>query len=540
MSSNVAFDFQAFTAALRAQPRRWVIPAAVLGGLALLYAIFLHSPAWEARQSFLVRDEAASSLTRDVRPGRFDGADSMKAAQETVMELARSRSVVAAALTEVGPPRDGDFPQSWPTQAEVEQLQDAITIKAPNGAEFGKTEVFYLLVRHTDRQRALALAEALTNQLERYLQEVRERKADSLVAELTRAADLARADLEAATNRLTELEQAAGNNFAELRLLTDSVGGESHLRSALTSVKDDQRQARLQQASRRQLLDFLKNARLDPSYVLETPSDLLALQPALEQLKRGLTEAELTTARLQGTMTNEHPLVQAALIAETEIRERLQHQIAAAIVSLETELGLGEGRLATLDGQLAETTEGISRVASLRAHYANAASEVRHHDELFKHAQQDLAAARAGQAAANITSLLTRLEEPYTPNSPSGPSRAMIVLAGILGGLAIGMGLVFHQLPATGKVQPPQAEAARPVHESSAVNANPQFIPRQAERRRQPSRRIADRRQGQAPSWWPSANGGVSLPAILGFGGETRRDPSDRGLSLKEALERLK
>jgi uncharacterized protein involved in exopolysaccharide biosynthesis len=436
-----------------------------------------------------------------------------------------------------------NFPENWPSQAEVEQLQDAITIKAPNGAEFGKTEVFYLLVRHSDRQRALALAEALTNQLELYLQAVRERTAGSLVEELSRAAELARNDLDASTNRLAGLEQAAGTDFAELRLLTDNVGGESNLRSSLTSVKNDLRQARLQQANRRQLLDFLKQAKNDPSLFLATPNELLALQPALEQLKRGLTEAELTTARLQGSMTEEHPLVRAARLAETEIRQRLEHEIAAAVVNLETELGLGEGRVATLDGQLNEASQRMSHLASLRAHYANAASEVRHHDEMLKHAQQDLAAARAGLAASNTTSLLTRLEEPYTPNSPGGPSRAVIVLAGILGGLAVGMGLVYHQLPANPKPRPQHAQAALPGDDAVKPQiANPQLVPRQGDRRRRACRRVSDRRgigEGGAQQWWPSASG-VSLPAILGFGGENSASQPSSGLSLKEALKRVR
>jgi hypothetical protein len=510
--------------------------------LALVYALFFHRGEWEARQSFLVRDEAASSLMRDVRPGRFDGVDSMKTAQETVMELARSRSVVAAALAEVGPPRGAAIPKNWPTQADVEKLQDAIDIKAPNGAEFGKTEVFYLLVRDSHRERALALAEALTNQLELCLQAVRERKAGSLVEELTRAGELARAELDAATSRLTALEQAAGTDFAELRLLTDSVGGESNLRATLTAVKNDLRQARLEQENRRQLLDFLNKAERDSSLFLNMPSELLSLQPALEQLKRGLTEAELATARLQGAMTADHPLVNAAMLAETEIRQRLRHEIATAALNLQTELSLGESRIATLEGQLEETTGRMSNVASLRAHYANAASEVRHHDEMFKHAQQDLAAARAGLASANTTSLLTRLEEPYTPNSPSGPSRAVIVLAGIFGGLAVGMGLVFHGMPATRQGSSPQSHAAQPAAESVPANGASEFAPGQPDRRKQPRRRSSDRRgvgDGQAPRWWPSANAGVSLPAILGFaGGSDRRQP-ENGLNLKKALERL-
>jgi polysaccharide biosynthesis transport protein len=440
-------------------------------------------------------------------------------------------------LAEVGPLRKTASARIWPTQADVEDLQDAIAIKAPNGAEFGKTEVFYLLVRDSDRTRALALAKALTNQLELYLQTVRQRTAASLVEELARGESLARAQLDAATDRLAGLEQTAGTDFAELRLLTDSVGGESNLRSTLTAVKNDLRQARLEQADRQQLFEFLRSVQHDPSLFLTTPSDLLASQPALEQLRRGLTEAELNTARLQGLMTPHHPLVQAAMISESEIRQRLKHEIAAAVLNLQTDLRLAEGRLATLEGQLAENSQRMSNLASLRARYANSVSEVRHHDEMLKHAQQDLAAARAGLAAANTTSLLTRLEDPYTLNRPHGPSRAVIVLAGIVGGFALGVGLVFHQLPAG----PDAPRESRTVQANlPQAKGNPQPLPRQPERPTQPERRSSDRRSpGEGPCWRPSAQEGFSLPAILGFASKAARPQPASALSLKEALERL-
>jgi uncharacterized protein involved in exopolysaccharide biosynthesis len=441
-------ELREIAAALRAHPVHWIAPTAAFTVLALLYVLFFHRPAWEARQSLSIREEAASGFSQSARPGRFEGVDAMKTAQETVLELAHSRAVAAAALAEVGPPRHSRAPSAWPTQRDIEKVQDALQIKAPHGAEFGKTEVFYLLVRDQDRERAIALAGAVADQLENRLQAVRNQKAVSLVEELTRAAELARSDLDAATDRLAELERSVGGDLAELRLLTETVGGESNLRTALTAVKNDIRQARVSQTNRRQLLDMLREAQGDPTQLLATPSELLASQPSLQRLKEGLIEAQLATARLQGAMTAEHPLVQAAVLAEAEIRGRLHREIALAIRGIKAELGLGEGRLTTLDEQMDEAATRMDRLAAIRAHYANAASEVRHCDERFQQAQQDLVAARASLAAAQTASLLTRLEAPYTPNDPCGPRRAMIVLMGLLGGLATGVGIVFLGSPA--------------------------------------------------------------------------------------------
>jgi uncharacterized protein involved in exopolysaccharide biosynthesis len=425
---------------------------------------------------------------------------------------------VAAALAEVGPPPGQEAGQTWPTQRDVEKLQNALQIKAPRGAEFGKTEVFYLLVRDHDRERAVRLTEALARQLDQRLQTVRDRKAHSLVEELTRAADLTRTDLDAATERLSLLERSVGGDLAELRLLTDSVGGESNLRMSLTAVKNDVRAARLSQTNSRQLLELLRKTQHDPSQLLATPNELLASQPSLQRLKDGLIEAQLATARLQGTMTAEHPLVRAALLSEIEIRERMHGEIALAIRGLEAELGLGQARLATLNEQLDEAAGRMDRVTGLRAHYANAVSQVRHFDEMLKNAQQELAAARANAAAAHASSLLTRLEEPYTPNDPCGPRRAMIVLVGLLGGFATGLGWVFLTTPAL--IPNPVGAAAAPEHATPIRSAVPPAAP--------------TNRFPAAPLF--EETGTRLRPKSLSV---SRRQGADRTLSLKQALARL-
>jgi hypothetical protein len=482
-----------------------------------LYVLLIHRPTWEARQSLSLREEAASGLSHAGRPGRFDGLDSMKIAQETVLELAQSRSVVAAALAEVGPPANGDSQLAWPTQRDIEKLQGELQIKAPRGAEFGKTEVFYLLVRDHDRQRAILLSQALARQLELRLQAVRDQKANSLVDELTRSVGVARSDLDAATERLARLEHSVGGDLAELRLLTDSIGGESNLRMALTAVKNDVRAARVSQTDCRQLLELLRQAQKDPTQLLATPNELLTLQPSLQRLKEGMIEAQLSTARLKGTMTAEHPLVRAATLAETEIRERIHGEITLAIHSLEAELGLGQARLATLNEHWAETSGRMERLAGLRAHYANAVSQVQHFDEMLKNAQHELASARATAAAAHASSLLTRLEEPYTPNDPCGPRRAVIVLAGILGGLAAGWGWVF--LLTSPALAPSSASA--PVENVEAPSKAPAAtLPT----------------SGFRP---PSLRNGFGRRASNDFAAPSRHTEPVRALSLKQALARL-
>ena len=46
------------------------------------------------------------------------------------------------------------------------KFRDCVDMRPPGGAEFGKTEVFYLTIRDTNRDRASALVVALCGQLE--------------------------------------------------------------------------------------------------------------------------------------------------------------------------------------------------------------------------------------------------------------------------------------------------------------------------------------------------------------------------------------
>jgi uncharacterized protein involved in exopolysaccharide biosynthesis len=346
---------------------------------------------------------------------------------------------------------------------------------------------------------------------------VRDQKANSLVDELTRAVEVARSDLDSATERLSRLEHAVGGDLAELRLLTDSIGGESNLRMALTAVKNDVRAARISQTDCRQLLELLRKAQNDPTQLLATPNELLVLQPSLQRLKEGMIEAQLATARLKGTMTVEHPMVRAATLAETEIRERIHGEISLAIRSLEAELGLGQARLTTLNEHMAETSGRMERMAELRAHYANAVSQVHHFDEMLKNAQQELASARATAAAAHASSLLTRLEEPYTGNDPCGPRRAIIVLAGLLGGLAAGCGWVLLLTPPALAPSSPGAQAEN----TEAPQKAPAATLPASDFRAPPLRKGAGRR------------------ILEGIGPTSRHNDPVRALSLRQALARL-
>ena len=458
---------------LRQYPFRWLVPAVLVAGLALAYAR-LKPAVWEASQALMVRDEAIGGD----HLGRFHVAEDMKTVQETILELAKSHSVVSTALTIVGPPAGRTTKAPWPTEPEVVALAGAMKLSPPKGAEFGKTEVFYLQVQNTDRRRAVALASTLCDQLKKRFEDLRDAKARSLVGEIGKTVTLAKSDLDSATVKLTAMDAQAGSDLGELRTLLDTPTGDSPLRHSITEMETELRAARTTVESNQTLLQLLQTAKSDPHALTAAPSRLLESQPSLKRLNDGLVDAELRTSQLLGTMSDAHPLVVAAKAAERAINDQLRDEQESATQAVQVDLDLATKRVMALESQIAAARKRLDHLADIRAEYANAVAEVHLRTDTLKSAESQLAEARASQAAAHTASLLSRIDTPDTGAYPIGPSGSMIAAGGMLGGLILGLGLLFLTVPPLVSSQVstqhlPTVEAKRePVKRGAATMAS--------------------------------------------------------------------
>ncbi len=426
--------------ALLANPLRFAVPVIVVTVVAIAAAIF-RPTTWEATQALIVRDEAAGN--RMSRPGKFDHIEEMKSVQETILELARSRGVLEQALVAVGPPADAKTSVGWPTDRDLETLQDDCKLVPPKGAEFGKTEVFYLKVQAGSKQRAIALAAAVSHQLQARFEDLRKTRANSVTDELMKTVSLAEADLAASTVNLAAMERSVGRDLAELRTLNESPSGDSDLRKMAVELESELRTQKAALNSNVELLKLLQDAEEDPGRLLASPSRLLDSQVGLKRLKDGLVDAQLATAKLQGSMSTLHPAVQAAKSAEIEISQHLHDELAIAVKGVEVDVRLAKNRIRSLEEQRASVDDRRDRISNVRADYANLVSMSRHRTEILKTVQLELSEARATEAAAHRANLLSLIDQPDGGNRPIGPGRTSIVLAGLLGGLVIGAGLIF-------------------------------------------------------------------------------------------------
>ncbi len=458
---------------LRVHAPRWIVPAIVVASLVALYAVF-RTDTWEASQALVIRNEAVNN---HVGPGKFGHTDEMKTVQETILELARSRTVLAGALAEVGAPNGlSSEAADWPTDCVIEELQKNVALTPPKGAEFGTTEVFYLQVQDPSRARALALAGAVCRQLESRFQALRDEKAQDMVDELLRTVAGTRSKLDQATTKVSEIERQVGGDLAELRALENSGADFSTLRQTAMQIRAELREAQSANDARLHLLDLLRAAQPDSGRLLAAPGALLDSQPALRQLKEGLVDAQIRTATLRGHMSGEHPTVRSAMETEEEIARNLHAELGIALRGLEAEQKLGERRLSRLNEQLAATDVRLDRLAELRATYAARLAEYQNRATALERAENHLAEARASQASANAASLITRIDQPQTGVNPLGPSRAVTVLLGVAGGLLCGFGVLFLTVqPATSELAAHSAPATAPTMPGSngAVPVSP-------------------------------------------------------------------
>lgn len=427
----------------------WCATTLLFGGLGFAYVTTLKEDTWTASQGLIIRDEAHGAV---MRLGRFSSQTEMKAAQETVLEMARNPQVLHAALATVGRGEPGFFdfdpPTGPPTRAEVEALADGgIEVRAPRGAELGTTEVIYLDVTASDPERAKRLNTAVCDELASHMQEVRKVRADGVIAELKTAAESARESLQQSTEKLKSIEAASGADLADLRGLTETVGGGSANRTTLDAIENDLRKVASERFKATEQLKLVSSAFEDPTKLQAAPAQLLAGNPGLQKLGEGLSAAAIKARELEGRYTDEHPIVKAAQNTEHMIREQLRDELQVAVANLEQSVTLAEQRIEQLEKEKAELERRLAKLATVRADYSNIAAEVRARSEQVQLADRELAGAIASRDAAMTSSLMTRLDQPLVGEHPEGPGKTAIIAAACGAGLFFGAGLVFLLSP---------------------------------------------------------------------------------------------
>ena len=422
---------------------RWLLPTMACAVVALGYSLMM-SRYWKASQALVVRNEV--SVNTQGKPGEFSDVYEMRTAQETILELAKSRQVLAATLQAVN---SSTGATAEPTLKQINKLRKHLSLQPPYGAEFGKTEVFYLSIEDKSPERSAKLVEELCRQLDKRMRNLRDEQAQSIITELEMQVQLAERAHQLETANLELLEADMGSDLGELRMLHSAFSGQSDLRQQVVVLESEHRRLESEVREAEQLLEVLQTAQQSPESLVAMPSSLLDSQPTLRSLKEGLVAAQLSAARLTGTRTDQHPQTLAATKAVERIQSDLHRELQVAIQGVEIELALNRDHAAAIGKQLTDMQQRLSTLAKNRAEYTNRVAAVENSRDVLAQARKQLSEIQAVQVAAQQTSLVTPIDRAEVGEYPEGISRAAVVMVGTMGGLILGLGCVFVTVPPT-------------------------------------------------------------------------------------------
>lgn len=421
----------------------WLGATMLFGAVGLCYSLFKKDQ-YIARLPLVMRDEAARSVDR---LGRFPSQTELKAAQKTILEMTKNPEVVRAALEQIGPP-DGRHDPEYPTATQIDSICESnVNLVAPEGAEFGSSEVVYLQVKAADRDRATSFCLAVFDNLTQHLRNVRRVQADSMISELQHGRDMAKQALDESAVRLSEIEVQFGTDLGDLRSLNETLTGDSTGRRTLETTLTELQAAQLELQKLESLVSLLDAGTKDPQQLLISGEDLLSSQPSLQRLKIGLMDAQIRSSELSGVYTFNNPKRRAAIAVETEIRARMQKEAASIVQGMAPRIKLQSEKVSQLSVKSQQLAERLEKIALVRANYGKINSEYKHRTDTLAQAESQLAEAHAARSAALSTNLIAELGKPQASDKPLGPGTIVLAGGSTFAGMIFGLGAVFLIAP---------------------------------------------------------------------------------------------
>ena len=414
--------------------------------LSAFYAIAVRKETWSAKQSLIVRDDL---LGQSYKPGQFDSLDSMKSAQETIFEIARKPKVIRNALQQLGPPSRGLLglgASGYPSEEVIEATQGNISFSAPNGAEFGRTEVIILNTKSGSRQRAREFTKILVGEIISKVNEVRLRKFQSMESEILETCKVAETSLEESKQKLKKMDLELGEDAGAMVAMGESSFRDDPLSREIAQLNLERRAVRSDVEQIESMLDSLKIAKADPEAIVNVSSDLTSRQPALHSLKQEMVQQKGDYALLSGRYTSVHPAVVSAKDGIYVMEKQIRLELANAESDSMSQLRIATAKLNRLDAGIAKLKQRMSNLGEMRADSITLFADIKKRTEILNNARTNLAEVQ-GLANSTSTDLLTTVDDVQVSTRPDGLGKKALMLAGGLGGMMFGMGLVMLMAP---------------------------------------------------------------------------------------------
>lgn len=417
----------------------WLVALLTLssGAAAGGYA-FVSPRNWMAHQTLVVRDEILGTPNR---PGRFDSAEQLRSAQETVRTVARSREVISSVLSQVEPP-PGYTDSEWPSQEYLEDYGANISISAANGAEFGQTEVVVLSVKDRSAERAAQIVAYLTHELSLHLSQLRDARFGSMEQELGSGLEVAQESVDQASLELSRIERELGADLSEMRSMNDPSGSEGPLRRQLGTTRQDIVTAQQRLGDLSTQLTYLQELAADPASIVSTPESILVLHPELRRLKESMIDSAVTLSRQLAQYDASHPRVLGAEAANRALSAELRIQLDSAVKGTEFEREIVNARLVELKNIELDLTQRISNLSAARVDYSDAIHRVDRRKTELARIESELTEIQAAREAASRSGVIAPIGPPKADTRPVGPGRSIIAVAGAGAGFILSVAII--------------------------------------------------------------------------------------------------
>jgi hypothetical protein len=337
---------------------------------------------------------------------------------------------------------------SWPSDETVEDFRGAVSFESANGGEIGKSEVIVLAAKSSSPERASKFLSLLLDEVDSKLSEVRANRFESMEAELRATCESNLQSRKTLVNELIAMEAKIGSDIGLVRsLIEPSMGSPSAFEEERNQVLLEQRTAIQERDMAMMLRDSLRESARKSLDEIPTSAELLTMQPQLADLIAGLAVAKQNLSEQEGRYTSRHGLVRAAKERVESLRRQIKSSLPLAISGLNNQIRARDEVVNKKTRALEKMQETQTRVSKYRVHYATASQELEKQTGDLSDAKARLARMQARKMASGSIKLLTRIGEPWTGTKSDGLGKRALALAGGLGGLLIGLGLVMIVAP---------------------------------------------------------------------------------------------
>jgi polysaccharide biosynthesis transport protein len=447
--------------------------AIICSVLSLLYAVQAKKK-WLASQTMVLRDDL---LGESFKPGRFPSQETLKNAQETLLHIAKKSEVIREALRLTHPEHAAE--KDWPSDDVVDGTRDLISLVAPNGSEFGKTDVVILNVKQNSPASAKKFAQTMAEQIEHHIRIFRSDLLRSMEQELNLQYEQAKVEFEQVAEPVRKLVESTGTDLESLKAFNDTGSGGNEMQRVLENLKSEKRRALTQAQLAEKQLELLAEAKSEPEVAFARNNELMQTQPSLKRLADGLNDAKLTYNNLAGAFLSEHPRLKAAEQAVANTKQQIASEISLIESALQTQLELARDQIAFFANEEEKYESRMLSVNEKRIDFQQLTNDLTQRLEAMGKQQTMLSEIQSLANTADRVSLVAIVGEPELATNPIGLSKSWIVLMGTIGGFFLGLGIaVTLNDPKWGTaVQQKLARIEQHISSSRAKSHEPAQLP---------------------------------------------------------------